>query len=120
MRYVISGAVSLMIVLTAASAGAQDKKAPEPKAIERGQKVYADQKCSMCHSLDGKPRPVGPLDDVGARLSEEDIRQWLLSPRVMAEKAKSTRKPLMPEYTKLSKEDLGSLVAYLKTLDKKK
>ena len=120
MRYFISSAISLAILLVAATAGAQDKKAPDAKTLERGQKVYADQKCSMCHSLDGKPRPVGPLDDVGARLSEEDIRQWLLSPRVMAEKAKSTRKPLMPEYTKLSKEDLGSLVAYLKTLDKKK
>ena len=72
MQYVVSGAVSLMIVLTAASAGAQDKKAPEPKAIERGQKVYADQMCSMC------------------------------------------------QYTRLSKEDLSSLVAYLRTLDKKK
>ena len=54
-----------------ATAGAQDK-APDAKAVERGQKVYTDQKCSMC------------------------------------------------QYTKLSKEDLGSLVAYLKTLDKKK
>jgi hypothetical protein len=51
-------------------------------------------------------------------LSDEEIRQWLIAPRVMSEKTKSTRKPLMPEYTKLSKEDLDGLIAFLKTLKK--
>jgi hypothetical protein len=73
----------------------------------------------MCHSVAGKGNAKGPLDSVGAKLSEEEIRQWLISPRVMAEKTKATRKPLMPEYTKLSKEDLSALVAYMKSLNKK-
>jgi cytochrome c1 len=42
----------------------------------------------------------------------------MIAPRVMSEKLKATRKPVMPEYTKLSKEDLDAVVAYLSTLKK--
>ena len=103
----------LMTIGFAAASAAQDKA-----AVDRGVKVFADQKCSMCHSVAGKGNAKGPLDNAGGKLSAEDIRQWLIAPRVMAEKAKATRKPLMPEYTKLSKEDLDGLVAYLRTLKK--
>ena len=96
-----------------ASATAQEKS-----SAAHGEKVYVAQKCSICHSVAGKGNAKGPLDAVGTKLSDEEIRQWLIAPRVMAEKTKSTRKPLMPEYTKLSKEDLDGLIAYLKTLNK--
>jgi mono/diheme cytochrome c family protein len=92
--------------------------AAQDKNVERGQKLYVDQKCSVCHSVAGKGNAKGPLDNVGAKLSEEEIRQWLIAPRVMAEKAKATRKPLMPEYTKLQKQDLDALIAYLRSLKK--
>lgn len=92
--------------------------AQEKAAVERGEKVFAAQKCSVCHSIAGKGNGKGPLDNVGLKLKDEEIRQWLIAPRVMSEKTKSTRKPLMPEYTKLQKEDLEGLVAYLKTLKK--
>jgi mono/diheme cytochrome c family protein len=103
----------VFVCVAAASAAAQDKA-----LVERGEKVYAAQKCAMCHSVAGKGNAKGPLDHVGAKLSDEEIRQWLIAPRVMSEKTKSTRKPLMPEYTKLAKDDLEGLVAYLKTLKK--
>jgi mono/diheme cytochrome c family protein len=103
----------LIVFATAPAAFAQGKN------LERGVKVYAEQKCSMCHSIDGKGNAKGPLDNVGAKLSEEEIRQWMIAPRVMAEKTKSTRKPLMPEYTKLSKEDLDAVISYMASLKKK-
>lgn len=90
----------------------------QEKDVERGQKVYVEQKCSMCHSIAGKGNAKGPLDNVGAKLTEEEIRQWMIAPRVMAEKMKSTRKPLMPAYTKLSKEDLTAIIAYMHSLKK--
>lgn len=85
-------------------------------AVNRGATVYAAQKCALCHSIGGKGNPKGPLDDVGARLTAEEIRQWLIAPRAMSQKTKATRKPPMPEYTKLSKEDLEALVAYMTSL----
>jgi mono/diheme cytochrome c family protein len=113
-RFVLSGAVLLYVAFQTAAAAAQD-----PKLIQQGEKLYTAQKCSICHSIAGKGNAKGPLDDVGSRLSEEDIRQWLINPRVMTEKAKSTRKPVMPAYTKLSQEDLNALIAYMQSLKKK-
>jgi mono/diheme cytochrome c family protein len=100
--------------MMAATAAAQDKADPA-----RGEKVYAEQKCSVCHAIAGKGNAKGALDDVGSRLSREDIRQWLIHPRVVTEKAKATRKPVMPAYTKLGAQDLDALVSYMQTLKKK-
>jgi mono/diheme cytochrome c family protein len=105
--------ISVVVALAMSTAAAAQDKA----TVAHGQKVFAAQKCAMCHSIDGKGNAKGPLDNAG-RLSDEDLRQWMIAPRVMAEKTKSTRKPLMPEYTKLSKEDLDGIIAYLKTLKK--
>jgi mono/diheme cytochrome c family protein len=102
----------LVAVVAATPVAAQDK------AAAHGEKVYAAQKCSVCHSIAGKGNAKGPLDNVGAKYSAEELRQWMIAPRVMSEKLKATRKPVMPEYTKLSKEDLDAVVAYLSTLKK--
>ena len=105
-------AIMSVAVLTAFAglAGAQDAKA-------KGEKVYTDQKCSLCHSIAGKGNPKGALDDVGAKLKPEEIRQWLVNPAEMATKAKADRKPAMPaKYKDLPKADLDNLVAYLSSL----
>jgi mono/diheme cytochrome c family protein len=118
-RIVVAVVIPLIALVSAPLAAQKPEPKPDAKAIEHGQKVFADQRCSMCHSVAGKGNPKGPLDEVGSKRTEEEIRQWLLSPRVMAEKSKSERKPAMPEYTKLPKADLNDLIAYLRTLKKK-
>ena len=87
--------------------------------VERGMKVFADSKCSMCHSVAGKGNAKGPLDDVGTKLVAADIRGWLTHPEEMRKKASSDRKPMMKAFSTLSKDDLDALVAYLQTLKKK-
>jgi mono/diheme cytochrome c family protein len=86
------------VLLVATASSAQDAK-----QIERGMKVYADQKCSVCHSIAGKGNPKGPLDDVGSRLSADEIRQWMVNPAEMTKKTKAERKPPMRAYPNLSK-----------------
>ena len=113
MRHILLGSLFVFASTTSASAQDQDKG-----AAARGETVYNAQKCSVCHSIAGKGNAKGPLDSVGAKYSAEELRQWLIAPRVMSEKTKSTRKPLMPEYTKLSKEDLDGLMAYLGAMKK--
>jgi mono/diheme cytochrome c family protein len=88
-------------------------------SIERGMKVYADQKCSVCHSIAGKGNAKGVLDDVGSRLTAEEIRMWMVSPAEMTKKTNATRKPPMRAYPNLPKEDLDGLVAYMLSLKKK-
>lgn len=87
--------------------------------VARGAKVYAEQKCMVCHAIAGKGNPKGALDDAGARLSAEEIRLWIVDPVAMTAKTKAARKPPMKAYASLSKDDLDALVAYMQSLKKK-
>jgi mono/diheme cytochrome c family protein len=95
----------------AASAHAQDKAA--------GMKVYdtATPKCSVCHSIAGKGNAKSSLDEVGSKLTADQIRMWITDPKGMAAKAKAPT--TMPVYSKLEKADVDNLVAYLSSLKKK-
>jgi mono/diheme cytochrome c family protein len=103
--------VAILIAAGVAPAAAQDAKT-------QGDKVFAEQKCTLCHSVGGKGNPKGPLDDVGDKLSAGDIREWITDAKGMTAKTKATRKPEMKAYT-LPKEDVDALVAYLSTMKKK-
>ena len=84
-----------------------------------GAKVYATLKCSICHSIAGAGNKKLPLDGVGAKLTDDQIREWILTPMEAAKKVNSTAKPPMKPYTALPKPDLDALVGYMKSLDKK-
>jgi mono/diheme cytochrome c family protein len=96
----------------AAGAAAQDAK------VAKGEQLYAAQKCGLCHSIGDKGNKKGPLDDVGARLSHDDLRQWIVDAKGMTLKTKAPRKPEMKNYP-LPKDDVDALVAYMATLKKK-
>ena len=66
--------VALCVVM-AAPAAAQDAK------IAQGVKVYAEQKCSMCHSIAGKGNKNGVLDDVASKLKAEETASGSLTRR---------------------------------------
>ena len=111
-RWIVT--VGMAMAMTSATAGAQDAA-----KIAQGEKLYAAQKCATCHSIADKGNKKGPLDGVGDKLSAEEIRQWLVDPAAMTAKTKSTRKPVMKSYAKLSKDELDAMVAYLESLKKK-
>jgi mono/diheme cytochrome c family protein len=81
-----------------------------------GEEVYGAQKCAVCHSVGDKGNKKYPLDGVGSRLSETDIRDWLLNPDT--QQAKKPGRPLMrmPSYRNVPPEEIDALVAYLKSL----
>jgi len=95
----------------ATAAAAQDAK------VAKGQQVFTDQKCSLCHSIAGKGNAKGSLDGVGTKLTADEIRSWIIDAKGMTAKSKATRKPEMKAYT-LPKDDVDALVAYLTTLKK--
>ena len=84
-----------------------------------GQKVFAAQKCSICHSVGGVGNKKGPIDGVGAKLSADEIRQWIVNAPKMAAKTGAERKPAMKVFANLPASDIDALVAYLQTLKKK-
>lgn len=104
----------IVLGVSAGSAAAQDRA-----LIDKGIKVYADQKCAMCHAIDGKGNAKGVLDGVGLKLTADEVREWMVNPAAMTKKTNATRKPLMPAYPKLSKDDLDAVVAYMMSLKKK-
>lgn len=99
---------SAVILLFASSALAQ--------TADQGKKVYADQKCSVCHSIAGAGNKKGALDKVGSKLSADDIRNWIVDAPAMATKMKADRKPAMKAYSTLPKAEVDSLVAYMQSL----
>ncbi len=89
----------------APSTGDAIGQTPQSEIIARGRAVYLEQRCSMCHSLDGEGNTRSPLDGVG-RLPEKEIRLWIVAPREMD--------PAVPKRGyRLSEGDLDALVAYL-------
>ena len=108
MRLVLlTGALALATALPAA---AQDLKA-------KGEKLFVDQKCTLCHSIAGKGNAKGPLDGVGSKDSAADIRAWITDANAMTAKTGAPRKPVMKQFS-LEKDDVDALVAYLSSLKK--
>jgi mono/diheme cytochrome c family protein len=115
----ISGGIDMFRVMTglalcvglAATAAAQDAK------VAQGEKLFADQKCTLCHSIGDKGNKKGPLDGVAAKIKADEIREWIVDAKGMTAKTKATRKPEMKAYS-LPKDDVDALVAYLSTLKK--
>jgi mono/diheme cytochrome c family protein len=79
---------------------------PPDVRIARGRAVFIEQRCQKCHSMHGEGNKRSPLDDVGRRLNEHDIRQWIIAPQTM--------KPgIAKRAYKLPDEELDALVAWL-------
>ena len=111
-RRIVCALVALILSVVVAAT------AREQSAKEKGEKIFVDQKCTLCHSVAGKGNVKGPLDDVGSRLSQADIRAWIVDAKEMTAKTKAPRKPEMKAYT-LPKDDVDALVAYMSTMKKK-
>ena len=108
------------ILLTTAIALAASAVISLPAAAQdatRGQEVYTEQKCQLCHAIAKKGNKANPLDGVGKKLTADETRQWITNPVEMAAKVKSTKKPPMQnKYGDLPAADLDALVAYMQSL----
>jgi len=77
--------------------------------------LLLSQGCKGCHFFEGKGGSLAPpLDLVGERLSQEQIRQKLLAPN------EAVPDSVMPGYGHLTDEELQSLVRFLSTRIKRK
>ena len=91
-----------MVLLVSVAAYSADAKA--------GKDVYAKEKCQMCHSIAGVGGKMSKLDGVGAKLSAEDLKKWIKTPKAMKADSK------MKAYPTIAEKELDDLVAYLLTL----
>jgi mono/diheme cytochrome c family protein len=113
MRRMIVAVAALSLLGASVASIAQDQA-----MIDRGEKVYAEQRCAVCHSIGDKGNRKGPLDGVGSKYTEAEMREWIVNPGAMEAKTGATRKPTMKAYPNLSAEDLDALIAYMMSLKK--
>ena len=109
MRALTSTVVLAVLLAIAAPVAAQDK-------IAAGQKVFADQKCSVCHSVAGVGNKKFPLDGVGKKYKADDIHLWLTDAKAAAEKEGKKLALPMKSFKTLPAADLDALTAYLLSL----
>jgi mono/diheme cytochrome c family protein len=100
LRVVLTSMVSMFALVVLA----------QDAAVEEGKKIYTAQKCQVCHSIAGVGNKKSPLDGVGKKLSAEDIKKWIVSPKEMKSDTK------MKAYPNLPAKELDALVAYLASL----
>ena len=109
--------VSMAVATLVAGAATAPAAAQDAALVEKGKALYAAQKCSICHMVEGKGNKISPLDGVGSKLTADQIREWIVAPKAATAKAKSTKKPVMPDkYGKLPAADIDALVAYMQSL----
>ncbi|HEY6133226.1 MAG TPA: cytochrome c oxidase subunit II [Rubrivivax sp.] len=97
-------------------------EAPHEPAARRGAQVFAEQRCSVCHTVRGlwPAASIGPdLTHVGSRLhlaagtlpmDTASLRHWIAHPQASKPGVR------MPSYERLDAESLGALAAFLEQL----
>jgi len=114
--------IVLAVLVAAATAfssvaGAQIKDDYSNKVFV-GRQVFLTYGCGQCHSVGPKGNTKGPLDDVGSRLSVDELKGWILNPAEMTTKTKATRQPPCKK-AKLNDEEVEGLLIYLQAQKKK-
>jgi len=81
------------------------------KELTRGQRVYQDNNCSSCHSINGIGGTVGPeLTHVGSRRDRKWIYEHFKNPSALVPGS------AMPSFGHLPEEDLQALTDFIMTL----
>lgn len=102
-----SEAVLLMAMLVAASVSLAQV---ESALIAKGEKVYAEKQCVVCHMIRGKGGKVGSdLSQVGTKRDEQWLWTFIKDPKSVNPQSKMMA-------LKGSEEDLEALVAYMASL----
>lgn len=79
-------------------------------AIARGEKVYAEKKCAVCHSINGAGgKSGGDLSTAGAARDADWLKRFIKAPKSVMPNAK------MPAF-KGGEPELDAVVAYMTSL----
>ena len=82
----------------------------DPAQVAKGEKVYLEKKCAICHAIRGTGGKAGPeLNAEGAKREAQWLKTFMKDPKVLVPKAK-----MMP--FKGGDEELEALVEYLGSL----
>jgi len=106
-RWLVAPVIALSVL--AFGVAAQERAATLEH--ERGRRLFVDQGCHGCHTINALGTPIGPdLSHVGARYSESYLRRWLRDPQAQRPSAH------MPQL-ELTEPQIAALATFLSSLD---
>jgi hypothetical protein len=82
----------------------------------RGRMVFDSAGCTRCHSVAGVGSPRYPLDGVGARRSEAELRAWTQGADALADSLPPSALRSKQAYREMKPADLDALIAFLRSL----
>ncbi len=114
--------LGLTVTLLFAACSGDAAEDPNASPVEKGQRLFRTESCSACHST-GSNRVVGPglagiKDAAGSRRpgldASEYLRESIVTPGEFVVDGFSN---IMPEFSRLSADDIDNLIAYMQTLE---
>ena len=106
----------LILFAGALVAGAAVPAFAQDAVVARGAALYTEQKCSLCHALQGKGNAKRPLDGVGSHIDAPTVKLWLTDPKAAAAKSAKKDTVTMKSFAALPAADIDALVAYVLSL----
>ena len=88
----------------------------DSKRIETGRKLYQQQSCGVCHSIDGQGNPRNPLDGVGKKRTASELRNFITGADTLQGLLTTSIRKMKQRYTQLSADELDALVIYMQSL----
>ena len=99
--------------------GVVGAQALDPKEVAEGRKLFTSKNCVQCHMAEGKGNRRLVMDGPKAKLAKltpEEITQWITSPDDMAAKLKLAAPPANPmKKIDATDAEVKALVAYLRS-----
>ena len=86
------------------------------QTIHAGMEVYEAQACAACHSIAGKGHLRHPLDGVGGRLPEAEIRAWIAPHEGMSSMLPARAYKTKQQYNRLPPDQMDALLQYMRSL----
>jgi mono/diheme cytochrome c family protein len=106
-RWVVVAGASLGLIVFGFAA--QPRAVAQDRA-EQGRRVFMDQGCYGCHTVQKLGTPIGPdLSHVGTKYSETYLKNWLRDPA-------QQRPPAHMPKLELTEPQIASLAAFLASL----
>ncbi len=87
-----------------------------PQAAAQGRAIYEREMCAACHSVAGEGNTRHPLDNVGMRLSLEDLRMRVAPPPAMESEFPPAVYRVKQQFRELPPAEFDALVEYLRSL----
>lgn len=109
-RQAVACVVWTLLVIAMVPMGNRVNAESDSSLVAKGEKVYAEKKCAMCHAINGKGgKNGGDLTGVGAKRDADWLKQFTRAPKSLLPNAK------MPAFQG-SQEELDAVVAYMVSL----